>query len=231
MGQSTCSVDGCGRGGRMTRGWCTMHYQRWQAHGDVNQVRKPVNSGPCSVDGCDGAARKRGWCESHYSQWRYAGSVGPLAHQHSPRSACRVCGSATQGSKYRQFCSASCYILDREHGGAVPRGTECPHCGDWVSFLPEDNGGVRRKSSLRACDRCERRALGVTAWELADRDGTACGICGTDVDMSLPPSDEMGPTRDHILPWSLGGSDEPDNLRLAHRLCNVRRGNRVQVAV
>src|SRR5688500_7876856 len=29
-----CSVEGCLKGGPYTRGWCRMHYVRWQRHGD-----------------------------------------------------------------------------------------------------------------------------------------------------------------------------------------------------
>lgn len=32
MRELTCSI--CGKSGRLTRGWCGKHYQRWQAHGD-----------------------------------------------------------------------------------------------------------------------------------------------------------------------------------------------------
>ncbi|NOT55125.1 MAG: HNH endonuclease [Deltaproteobacteria bacterium] len=35
-------------------------------------------------------------------------------------------------------------------------------------------------------------------------------------------------TTDHVLPQSAGGSDDPDNLALACRNCNERRGNRVE---
>jgi 5-methylcytosine-specific restriction endonuclease McrA len=33
---------------------------------------------------------------------------------------------------------------------------------------------------------------------------------------------------DHVLPQSAGGSDEADNLALACRKCNERRGNRLE---
>lgn len=29
-----CSVQGCGRGGKLRRGWCEPHYDRWRKHGD-----------------------------------------------------------------------------------------------------------------------------------------------------------------------------------------------------
>lgn len=34
-------------------------------------------------------------------------------------------------------------------------------------------------------------------------------------------------TLDHIHPRSKGGSDAPENLQLAHAICNKRKGNRV----
>jgi hypothetical protein len=52
-----------------------------------------------------------------------------------------------------------------------------------------------------------------------ERDGYTCGLCGLDV----APDDVH---IDHVLPRSRGGSDHPDNLQVAHSLCNVRKGNR-----
>lgn len=51
-----------------------------------------------------------------------------------------------------------------------------------------------------------------------DRDGHACAICRATDDLAL----------DHIYPWSLGGPDTPDNLRVLCRPCNSRKGDRVQ---
>jgi 5-methylcytosine-specific restriction endonuclease McrA len=36
-------------------------------------------------------------------------------------------------------------------------------------------------------------------------------------------------TIDHVLPLSRGGDDTPANVRLAHRLCNVRKGPRLHL--
>lgn len=50
------------------------------------------------------------------------------------------------------------------------------------------------------------------------RDGGLCGICYQPVARS-----EM--QMDHITPRAKGGADAFDNLRPAHFLCNVRRGD------
>lgn len=46
------------------------------------------------------------------------------------------------------------------------------------------------------------------------RDEFACVICGETDDLTL----------DHIVPYSHGGDDVPDNLRTLCRRCNTRRG-------
>lgn len=37
----TCSVDGCGKPVRNSRGWCSAHYERWLNHGDPLGGRTP----------------------------------------------------------------------------------------------------------------------------------------------------------------------------------------------
>jgi hypothetical protein len=56
------------------------------------------------------------------------------------------------------------------------------------------------------------------------RDRWTCGLCGRPVDESVPRSQRTGATIDHVVPVSLGGTDEPRNVRLAHRTCNSARG-------
>jgi 5-methylcytosine-specific restriction endonuclease McrA len=36
----------------------------------------------------------------------------------------------------------------------------------------------------------------------------------------------MRPSHDHVVPLTKGGSNTPDNVRLAHRGCNSSKGNR-----
>lgn len=53
-----------------------------------------------------------------------------------------------------------------------------------------------------------------------------CFLCGDLVDKDLPGNDPMGPSVDHLIPVSKGGSDDPENLYLSHLSCNKRRGNK-----
>jgi len=50
-----------------------------------------------------------------------------------------------------------------------------------------------------------------------DRDQRACRRCGATEDLTL----------DHIHPWSIGGTDTPDNLQVLCRPCNSSKGDRV----
>lgn len=49
-----------------------------------------------------------------------------------------------------------------------------------------------------------------------ERDGHRCVLCSAAEDLTL----------DHIHPWSLGGPDTVENLRVLCRSCNSRKGDR-----
>lgn len=53
-----------------------------------------------------------------------------------------------------------------------------------------------------------------------ERDGLVCGICKGEVEPHLLEID-------HIHPVSLGGTNDLDNLQVAHALCNRKKGARV----
>lgn len=50
------------------------------------------------------------------------------------------------------------------------------------------------------------------------RDKGICGICGQ-------PVARKNASRDHIIPRSQGGPHDAFNMRLAHKKCNMRRGD------
>lgn len=59
------------------------------------------------------------------------------------------------------------------------------------------------------------------------RENPVCWLCGHDIDLTLPPTDRMSGTADHVIPLDAGGPPrDPDNVKPAHRSCNSRKGNR-----
>ncbi|MFJ6155762.1 HNH endonuclease [Pseudarthrobacter sp. NPDC092184] len=54
-----------------------------------------------------------------------------------------------------------------------------------------------------------------------ERDNFTCQVCLLPTDPGARPTDDQYPTLDHIFSLALGGDDDPDNLRTAHRWCNL----------
>lgn len=71
----------------------------------------------------------------------------------------------------------------------------------------------------------KRRGLAIT--RLMARDGKDCTICGDELDRREPEPwrNPRAISFDHIVPRSAGGHSDLSNLRLAHRSCNMERGN------
>lgn len=74
-----CSVAGCGRSGRLTRGLCHAHYARFWRIGKVGEAPfrpKAYHGAICSVDGCERVAKASGMCGMHYQRFKCGGDVG-----------------------------------------------------------------------------------------------------------------------------------------------------------
>lgn len=106
-----------------------------------------------------------------------------------------------------------------------PRGVpkDCEVCGEQLSYANRYATAHRRCRADKSwwIPDLERQAV-------YERDGFVCQLCDDPVDVNLDSRDAMSATLDHIVPRSLGGLNEPANLRLAHRSCNSKRGNRVE---
>lgn len=189
----------------------------------------------CSVPGCESARRKRDWCASHYAQWRRTGrDPVPFSHKWSDRRPCLVCGTENPESIHRRFCSDSCRVIHATYDGEVPTSTACILCGVVIDLTAKGRKGQRKKATTKFCARCRQdyRKYKMTSAQLAERDGATCGICGEPVDMTLRRSDSnLCASVDHVLPRSLGGTHDPENLQLAHLLCNQRKSDRVTHAL
>lgn len=122
-------------------------------------------------------------------------------------------------------------------------GGPCRQCGQPFTAL-HDRGQPPRFCSERCMrlkhrhigKRKRRAALKAAITESVDpavvyqRDNWTCRIegCGEPIDPTLDPESSHAASIDHIVPLSLGGTHTYDNIRAAHRVCNSRRGNRVE---
>jgi 5-methylcytosine-specific restriction endonuclease McrA len=100
-------------------------------------------------------------------------------------------------------------------------GRGCLDCG--IRFIP-----ARSRSNSR-CNNCEgvrrsREAYNDPQYRklrsLLLSAAVTCAICGKGKEKDNPF------TIDHILPVSKKGSNDPDNMRVAHLKCNSKRGNK-----
>ena len=75
-----------------------------------------------------------------------------------------------------------------------------------------------------------RYQMGTKDWisaklrlEIYERDGWVCHLCNEPVERAAHFNDDLAPSLDHLVPRSKGGSDDPENLKTAHRGCNSAR--------
>jgi hypothetical protein len=108
-----------------------------------------------------------------------------------------------------------------------------------IALLPDSVDFADRRIGLHGCLRCEgilqrggghgpdcvpRRKSAIRRFVFA-RDEWRCHLCHLAVSRGLPAEHPAGPTLDHLVPRSAHGPLwQLDNLRLAHRHCNIRRG-------
>lgn len=240
MPEGTCSIEGCERSAEK-RGWCGTHYQRWRRTGSTDL--RLVNGGLCSIDGCDLPASTRGWCRRHYDHWKRHGDPSVFVHRFHFGALCAVDGCGNR-AKTRGWCGKH-YIRWSKTGDPlttlrVPKAhlrTEkrCPKCKvvkplsdywknagspDGHQYLCKPCLSVRNVAAILR--RKKRRFLAF-----CEAQGWRCGICGADIQRTLPARHPMSASTDHIVPVALGGTDDPENLQLAHLVCNMRKGARV----
>ena len=89
--------------------------------------------------------------------------------------------------------------------------------------LAEEAAKVQRRFHLRGMwiSTADRVAIYV-------RDDYTCQLCGKKCIQDDNKTHPDHITLDHIIPYSKGGADTAENLRVACRSCNVKRGNRTE---
>lgn len=128
----------------------------------------------------------------------------------------------------RDICSSPRCYYRRLHPVTERKCPECgrrhrrPHMGTEFCSNRCAMRVVKREARARRRARVKRRSTGEPIymdWVFVRDDGI-CGICRNPVDRSLPARSLWSATIDHIVPLSKGGIHAPENVQLAHLVCN-----------
>lgn len=226
MAERTCTIEGCERP-HYGRGLCNTHYCRWRKNGSASfrnegtcegcgiRIQRPGRRGPIprKCEECQRVDRAK------YNKGAWVRARGDLT--------CEICSAPTVNSR---FCSPSCRTIAYRFPDR-PKSVPCSRCGAEVDLTKRGDLGRLPPSNTRLCAGCrpKMRYYGLSAAQLAERDGPRCALCGEDVDFSLRSPHPMSASVDHIIPRSRGGTHDADNLQLAHRTCNTRKGVRTLI--
>ena len=148
MAQRTCSIEGCDKSVN-ARGWCSMHYLRWQNTGEPgdaasNFVRR---TGSCSVEGCEKPDQSRGLCRMHYYRMTKMGDVGPAGRLRKP--SC-------------EYINAHGYVVIRDGKGSRGRRLQHRVVMEQVLGRPlEPFENVHHKNGIKTDNRPENLELWV----------------------------------------------------------------------
>lgn len=148
-----------------------------------------------------------------YTEQKYCSSeCSANAQKDKKLYVCKQCGKEFHRRKRNEdqclFCSRKCaseFLL-----------------AHLVNVYPENGSSdAKRRYRIRKNGNPD---FSINLRLLYERDKGICAICGESVDMTVDPlSDEYG-SIDHIVPLAKGGKHRWDNVQLAHRICNSRKG-------
>lgn len=248
-----CSVEGC-TGGDISKGLCQEHYMAVRRYGSFEKPcyycgRKIPVGGPiacekcktCKGPGCDRLVHSHGLCPAHLSRLKSTGSVN---------RPCLKCGEEIPISEgaARRYCNDECKPKCPIEGCEMPVGLHgyctrhgqvfgkfgkiisldytCVRCGKFVARSNSEYGHSTTKKLCSGCESRSTRNFRAYRKKVIDGGSAYCGLCDLPIDLTLKGSNPGALSIDHIVPYSMGGSDRDANLQPTHVRCNSSKQNR-----
>ncbi len=183
------------------------------------------------------------WCHSCHAAVYARGEKLPAA-DHEPQQ-CVECDkwyiptNLYEKRNYRsKYCSEECNSAAkdaRRRAKLIASKGEriCQYCGELIPPEAVRNTLYCSTECCKRADRLQQRLKQRVRMEVPTtsrlflgiciRDNWICGICHEPVDKTVRHPDPMCLSLDHIIQVHWGGTNDPDNLRLTHLICNQRR--------
>lgn len=236
---STCKQCGAEFWQRHKRGYCS---QQCKSRADYERRKRKPGYKPLSWSNGDKFRPSPRNCAACGREFRPS------------QDKSRFCG-ADECRRWSLITITSCPVPDEHPSRStlVPRshpsrcepkprfaGAACAYCGtSFVMDRQRFHSMDHRHCSARCAKRNERalrsyrrRTNGdwtpgeVRRYEIFERDGWRCHLCGKRTKRDADPLDPRSATLDHIVPLSLGGAHTRENVATACRSCNSRKSNR-----
>ena len=150
---------------------------------------------------CSEACRLRSYRETHPEYIERLAVLAAERHRRifvpaSHDLVCIECGNGFTNSRRRQFCTESCR-------------------GRFYS---------RRRRAMRRASQTTAALFSLRG--IARRDAWSCHICRLPVPVILSFPHPKSWSLDHLIPLAKGGKHEESNVKIAHLICNQRKGDR-----
>ena len=151
---------------------------------------------------------------------------------------CVNCNKTYETHQNSKYCSYECSYAYKVKQKPI-HNTKCKECAKFFSgtdkskaFCSVECGNKfhnRKKETVR-----RKRIMknGKVNWDISierlmKRDGGNCYLCNKTVDIKADTNDDRYPSIEHVIPICKGGTHTWDNVKLAHRGCNVAKGTEI----
>jgi len=147
---------------------------------------------------------------------------------------CAACGitftpppSSASRARPRKYCSLPCANSVNTHlmRAANPNADPDTHLSEDERRTRRHARDAKRRAKRRGAER-DTKIEPVSPSVVFERDGWRCHICGKKCRTDVNGLHPQGATMDHLIPLSKGGPHTYANISTAHRICNIRKGNK-----